>query len=237
MWHNALITIYDDSQTWGDLSDDDNGYGWRWLIWHLHQAMRMDDLRSLLFNASYLQHKIARMTVASLVSDFAYVSHERDLRHLMNVLIMGRKVLDETPQELPNQIRGHSEFRLFERLHHWPNWSQPHLRLVSSTLDQARDDLLRIMPHQGKVNQSVFSPDGCYALSASEDGTLRLWDVQTGKSVRTFLGHTGAVRTCTFSPDGRYALSSALLDNTLRAWEINTGQEIMEWKADTLFPV
>jgi WD40 repeat protein len=42
--------------------------------------------------------------------------------------------------------------------------------------------------HTGGVNSLALSPDGCFALSGSEDKTLRLWDVAGGKCVRTFEG-------------------------------------------------
>ena len=40
--------------------------------------------------------------------------------------------------------------------------------------------------HSDYVNSVAFSPDGKYALSGSRDNTLKLWDVATGREIRTF---------------------------------------------------
>lgn len=64
------------------------------------------------------------------------------------------------------------------------------------------------------------SPDGRWALSGSEDKTLRLWDVFSGRCVRTFEGHTKAVRSVCLRLDGRWALSGSE-DKTLHLWELD----------------
>ena len=40
-------------------------------------------------------------------------------------------------------------------------------------------------------------------MSGSADNTIKLWNIQSGKLVRTFKGHTGDVKSVTFSPDGK----------------------------------
>jgi len=79
--------------------------------------------------------------------------------------------------------------------------------------------------HSAQVNSVAFSPDGKLALSGSHDNTLRLWDVATGRELRTFTGHSGDVSSVAFSPDGKLALSGSD-DQTLRLWEVETGKEI-----------
>ena len=63
--------------------------------------------------------------------------------------------------------------------------------------------------HTDCVMSVCFSPDGRYALSGSNDKTLRLWEVASGKELRRFEGHTTDVNSVCFSPDGRYALSGS----------------------------
>lgn len=79
--------------------------------------------------------------------------------------------------------------------------------------------------HSDPINACAFSPDGQYILSASR--YLTLWEVQSGKVLRTFKGHRDDVIACAFSPDGRYALSGGgFYDKTLRLWDVQTGEEL-----------
>lgn len=84
--------------------------------------------------------------------------------------------------------------------------------------------------HAGSVNSAVFSPDasGQYVLTASDDGTLKLWDAESADVIRTFSGHTGAVNAAVFSPDGTLALSASD-DGTARLWNVQSGEELVRY--------
>jgi hypothetical protein len=76
----------------------------------------------------------------------------------------------------------------------------------------------------------AFSPDGKLALSGSEDHTLKLWQVDSGREIRTFKGHSDIVAAVAFSPDGKLALSGSS-DSTTRLWNIQTGKEVAQMVA------
>jgi guanine nucleotide-binding protein subunit beta-2-like 1 protein len=71
--------------------------------------------------------------------------------------------------------------------------------------------------HNQAVQDVVTSSDGQFALSASWDKSMRLWDLNVGTSVRSFVGHTSDVNSVAFSADNRQIVSGSR-DKTIRLW-------------------
>ena len=67
-----------------------------------------------------------------------------------------------------------------------------------------------------------FSPDGQTVASGSWDNTFKLWDVASGRELRTFIGHGNTVTSIAFSPDGQ-VLASGSDDGTVIIWSITDG--------------
>ena len=88
--------------------------------------------------------------------------------------------------------------------------------------------------HTGAVHSVAFSPDGRLALSGSLDNSLKLWEVATGRELRSFNGHTNYVNSVAFSPDGRFALSGSE-DTTLKLWDVATGKELRTFNGHTSY--
>ena len=65
----------------------------------------------------------------------------------------------------------------------------------------------------------AYLPGERTALSASDDGTLRLWDIESGKELHKFEGHAGAIHSLAVSTDGRKALTGGE-DGTVRLWDL-----------------
>ncbi|KAK9375466.1 Aldehyde/histidinol dehydrogenase [Lipomyces chichibuensis] len=73
--------------------------------------------------------------------------------------------------------------------------------------------------HSHIVQDAVISSDGLYAISASWDKTMRLWELKTGKTIHRFVGHTSDVLSVSFSSDNRQIVSGSR-DKTIKLWNI-----------------
>lgn len=83
--------------------------------------------------------------------------------------------------------------------------------------------------HTGAVTAVRFLPDGKSLVSASRDGTLRLWEVPSGKEIRQ-MKHGGIVNDVAVSPDGTRALSAGFDDRSVRLWDLETGKELFRFE-------
>jgi WD40 repeat protein len=80
--------------------------------------------------------------------------------------------------------------------------------------------------HEGGVLAVAVTPDVRRAVSASEDQTLRVWDLETGRQLAYLTGHEGRVNAVVVTTDGRRAVSASD-DGTLRVWDLAAGEEMV----------
>jgi WD40 repeat protein len=80
-----------------------------------------------------------------------------------------------------------------------------------------------LRPGDGRVTAVAFSPDTHVLATGGLNGVIRLWNLRTGKRLRSFSGHRLGITSLAFSPDGRLLLSAGL-DHTARTWDVATGR-------------
>jgi WD40 repeat protein len=83
----------------------------------------------------------------------------------------------------------------------------------------------RFEGHSASVWSVSFSPDGKTLASASDDNTIKLWNLHTKTEIATLSGHRAWVSSVSFSPDGK-TLAFANGDKTIKLWNLHTKTEI-----------
>lgn len=81
--------------------------------------------------------------------------------------------------------------------------------------------------HNGDVNSAVFSPDGACVVTASVDGTARVWRADGAGEPVVLRGHNGDVMSAVFSSDGARVVTASM-DGTVRVWRADgTGEPVV----------
>ena len=85
--------------------------------------------------------------------------------------------------------------------------------------------------HAFAISRLAISRDQKLVAIASEDRTVRVWDLETGKAVTPPLVHSGSIRDCEFSRDGKQLLTAGGMigiSGEIRLWDIATGKTFFQ---------
>ncbi len=85
-------------------------------------------------------------------------------------------------------------------------------------------ELRRFSGHSDVIRQLLFADDDRRLYSASDDRSIRAWDVGSGKEVQRFMRHTAGVTGVVLTAES-WTLISGSRDQTIRWWDVRSGQE------------
>ena len=88
--------------------------------------------------------------------------------------------------------------------------------------------------HTAAINMSAWSSNELLA-TASDDHTVKIWDIKKGTCLQTLTDHANAVKAVAFSGDGRI-LASRSWDQTIRIWRCDTWETVAVLQEDTASP-
>ena len=121
-------------------------------------------------------------------------------------------------------------------LHGYHEPEGTHLRLPVSAEKMHKTTLSveTFMPegHSSIICAIAAAPDNLRFVSASDDGTLIIWDINTGRTLHVLAGHDNAVNDVVITSDSLQCISGSS-DKTLRVWNMNTGDSSAPLKGHT----
>jgi WD40 repeat protein len=157
---------------------------------------------------------------------------------IQGAIRLSAHVLTHDKSQLQSQLYGRllsqKSTRIIDLLKKIEEWKlKPWLRPLNPSLIQSGGPLLRtLVGHRYSITGVAMSEDGQIAVSASLDGTLKVWNLIRGIESITLMGHTDAIRAVAITPDGRLAVSASS-DKTLKVWDIEHGKELITLKGHT----
>jgi formylglycine-generating enzyme required for sulfatase activity len=81
----------------------------------------------------------------------------------------------------------------------------------------------RLADGGGNLRRIAWSPDGTTLAGGGFDEVVRVWDVQSGKTIHSWRGHSGVIYAVCWSPDGKQ-LASGGADAIVRVWDLDVGR-------------
>jgi WD40 repeat protein len=159
------------------------------------------------------------------------------LRSIQRAIQTATYILIHDPTQLAGQLLGRITLegsptihKLLVQAEHWKG--APWLRPLYASLSPPGGPLLfTLSGHGATVETVVVTPDGRLAISGSDDGTAKVWDIERGRELYTLAGHEGWVKHIVVTPDGRRAVSAAD-SNILKVWDLSTGIELHTLQGD-----
>jgi len=86
--------------------------------------------------------------------------------------------------------------------------------------------------HSDTVFGASFSPDGKLLATGGADKFVKVFEIPSGKFVKSFEGHTHHVLDVGWTPDGK-KLASASADNFIKIWDYEKGEKLRDIQGHT----
>ncbi|HMA33538.1 MAG TPA: WD40 repeat domain-containing protein, partial [Chloroflexia bacterium] len=194
----------------------------------LVQAGRGAELRALLFDPRWLLTRLHQAGSAALLADFdALPADDTVARQVQGALRLAAPILTATPPQLASQLWGRLDLAAAPEIATLLEAARslapgPWLRSIVPRLTSPRAPPARRPGHSRTVLALAVTHDGRYAVAASSDRVLRVWDLATGAELRTITGAAAWAQAVAAIPGGRHAVSGGP-DSALHIWDLTDG--------------
>ncbi len=249
-WHRMLAVYFGSIPTWQEKTSLPKGVEFHDRIPTLrkvselayHQAWAgMGELVETLTNFSSMDAKLYALGIYPLIEDYDLVLvpvvgekvklSEKSLRLIQGALRLSAHIILNDKTQLSEQLIGRLIIHESQEIESLRNSIKkekrtPWLRPLTSNLIQAGGILMsRLKGHTDGVNSVALASNGKRAISASRDKTLKLWDLESSKELRTLYGHLSSVYSVWVTPNEKQAISKSE-DEMWRLWDLENRVEL-----------
>jgi len=162
--------------------------------------------------------KLNATDMNALLADYDKLPDDNVTERVQRVLRQASHILAQDKKQLASQLWGRlseDERTRLTSISPPGTWLRP---LYPSLLSHPA--LVRTLAgHTSRVTGVVLTADGRWALSASGDHTVKVWDLATGQERLCLAGHRSQVNGVAVTADGRWALSASW-DGTVKVWDL-----------------
>ena len=214
---------------WADLYDLPDHYTWTWIGRHLKGAGRLDCLRELLLDFAWMQEKLEKSSLNSLIAACERFPGDLAMRKIARALRLSRQAITHDSHELGEQLRVRLAKQTLEDIEQLRRQvelmrTRPGIQSECSSLMPPSMLSYTLSGHFKAILAVAITPDGQRAVSASSDNTLKVWDLSSGEEAHTLSGHSKAILAVAITSDGQQAISASS-DNTLKVWDLSSDEE------------
>jgi WD40 repeat protein len=164
---------------------------------------------------------------------YDYLADQEDLQLVQSALRLSAHIVGRYPRQLAGQLIGRLLGNQTPSILVLLNQAAEggFLPLKPSLIAPGGPLIRKLEGHARVVSALAITPDGRLALSASDNGTLRLWDLETGQTIGTLEGHSSGVNAVAVMPDARRVVSGSG-DGALWLWDLESRKQITAFTGD-----
>jgi len=196
-----------------------------------------------LTNFDFIEAKLDALGVESLLADYdraldsdSVLSEKQvqTLKSIAEAIRLSADILKKDKSQLVGQLFGRlldfdaPEIRaMLEAAKEKQN--RPRLRPLTSSLSPPGGPLLRSFGPHTNTQALAVTADGRRAISGARDGSIKVWEVETGTELLAIANEKSPINAVAVTPDGKRGISGSN-GATVKVWDLETGSELYSLK-------
>jgi WD40 repeat protein/serine/threonine protein kinase/Flp pilus assembly protein TadD len=198
------------------------------LLQNLYEGKRLEELTNVLFDLNWMLQKLNytdedyKYDAYDLIKDYNLLGHDNDIGIIIEAFKLSASIINKDRTQLLSQLMGRINFKLSDRLAGLYSGivnskHKPLIYPLLPTLNSPHGQLkMNLKGHTGQINKLLLINDNIL-ISCSEDKTIRVWDIESGKCIHILTGHKSEITTIINAKKSSNIISIA--SDAIKVWD------------------